>query len=1046
MAKLKQSLAVLRQIPEHIRTNYPLFVEFVRAYYEHLEQTQQQDLESIHDIDTVLDEFVFKFKDEIAKNFPVEMLADKRMVMKHLREFYLSRGSENSYKFLFRVLFGKEASLFYPATEMLRVSDGRWQQDVSIFVLSATGSVFNATGKYVYVTNSRGKKIRTYCESTVQYNTQICEVFISRDYINELNIGASVFLEDGTLLGTILPCPSKFNIYKPGSGFKVGDIFSLKTQIGRGCIVKVTKVGSIGEIKKLQIIKFGLDYETKFYSYLSSKTDVAYEYIHPLKLASGSQHTDTYDIAAAGSATYQIDYIISGGNPLVIVEIVRNDTLLYQHEFSYTTSITGGTSYVTVNDLQVGDKLFVTGITELASNPAPPIPNPEDPSSPNYLNEFAPRTRYTDPTDGFVDYGWASKQTYFYYDTTIPVGDESYASDRFYAESGYVGEVVQQFYADATSKPIDETLAIIEVELGAVAKYSGYFNTANGFISDEMFIQDGNYYQAFSYVIKVEEELRRYADIVKALVHPAGMKLFSEYNIYNELQLSYIQPKAFITLQLPLFDHEQSNSIILDQGYAYADILNEDGELIQSAYTTTLNENGQITIVENIAAARVYAQQGKASLFNIKSITDISSPVTDNVNTKYVEKFIADSIIENYDEKIAKDTHKKIGIDDFTTDNVTTPDAGYGLDAEGNIVLSDPGKLAWMNFKLLTEAVLNTETYPKALDKLITELATISHDYVNELKALKTETITTPDAGYGLDADGNKVYSEAGMASLQPDLGKDETAVISHNYVNELKPVKVETITTPEEYFNELKALKTETITTPDAGYGLDANGNKVYADAGKASLNPDLGKAETAVISHNYVNEPKLEKADAISTPDAYFNELKPVKTETVEISHDYVNELKPVKTETITTPEEYFNELKALKTETATTPDAYFNDPNLIKVETVEISHDYVNELKPVKVESISAELTLFEILRVKFVEELINLIEAYSNEPNLIKDELITISHNYVNEAKLGPSESINSTMNGRVRLNSYDSEQYTAFTEDYQNETASVVSLT
>ena len=70
MSKLKQSIAVLRQIPEHIRDNYPLFVEFIKIYYQYLEQTQQQDLESLHDIDKVTEnDKRAKLKIELVKLF-----------------------------------------------------------------------------------------------------------------------------------------------------------------------------------------------------------------------------------------------------------------------------------------------------------------------------------------------------------------------------------------------------------------------------------------------------------------------------------------------------------------------------------------------------------------------------------------------------------------------------------------------------------------------------------------------------------------------------------------------------------------------------------------------------------------------------------------------------------------------------------------------------------------------------------------------------------------------------------------------------------------
>ena len=156
LAKARLSNIVQRQFPEHIRENYPLLVEFVKLYYEFLQQSQNQELEKIRDIDTSLDEFIDHFKAELVKHVPLDTVSDKRLLLKNIREFYLSRGSEQSYKFLFRTLFAKEAELFYPSTQILRVSDGKWKQDVSIFlrVTGNTQTLFPIEGKFITITTS----------------------------------------------------------------------------------------------------------------------------------------------------------------------------------------------------------------------------------------------------------------------------------------------------------------------------------------------------------------------------------------------------------------------------------------------------------------------------------------------------------------------------------------------------------------------------------------------------------------------------------------------------------------------------------------------------------------------------------------------------------------------------------------------------------------------------------------------------------------------------------------------------------------------------
>ena len=565
MSKIKQSIAVQRQIPEHIRENYPVFVEFIKSYYDFLQQTQQQNLETIHDVDTTLDEFIDRFKAELAKNFPIHLATDKAQILKHIREFYLARGSEESFKFLFRVLFNKEAELYYPSKQMLRTSDGRWKQDVSIFIDPEDNNKIDPQsliGKFIYITNTKGAVVQTVVENAVMYNENVYEVFIEREYINTIDVNSVVSSDEHGTIGQILPCPTSVKVFKSGKGFKAGDIYALRTQLGRGCVIKITKVDSEGGIKSIQVIKFGLDYKTKFYSYLSSKELAAREYVHPLK-----------------------------------------------------------------------------------------INTPYNPNAPAYNEKAA----------GFIDYGWAAKQTYFYYDTNIPVGDNAYASDRFFADPAYVGDVHQQFYNDASETVMDEDLAVIEIELGSVAKYPGYYQTANGFISDEMYIQDGSYYQAFSYVVRVEEELRRYADIVKALVHPSGMKIFSEYNIYHDLQLSPKIPHVTTVLQLPLFDHPPSTVVPGDRGVGY------------TGYELSIAEDGTAVSTPMDGATPVYSRQGKASLIPSKLIKDLVNQ-PDNIKIKWVKKALAD--ITGTSDKPSKDVKKSFA-DDAITQYIETLAKSY---------------------------------------------------------------------------------------------------------------------------------------------------------------------------------------------------------------------------------------------------------------------------------------------------------------------------------------------------------------------------------
>lgn len=461
MSKTPVKIALDRQIPEYIRGEYELFVNFIKAYYEFLDQTQQRNLEDIRSIENTLEEFIIRFKKELSVLFPTNTLANERFILQKIREFYQTRGSKESFQFLFRILFNKDSDIFYPSTQILRASDGKWIQEKSVFVRSEAGNLFNLSGKMIKI-QTNNKDIFVYCPRVVLYREDIYEVFINRSYIQDISVGNTVKSENNEDYGEIIRCPNKYTIVSKGAGFEVGQLLYLKTESGNGSLIKITKTGTNGSIERIQIISFGLDYESTFYARLSNKQAVAPLFYSPVTL--------------------------------------------------FTAQAT--------------------------------VPNTYDPNT--------TENKYEDGNNGFVDYGYINTQDYFYFDVNLPAEQRvtGQVETVFYADGTYVGEIIGSFYTNATNENIiDEDAAEIKIELGPVAVYPGYYQTSDGFISDESYIQDGKYYQLFSYVIKVEQQIDTYLEIVKQLLHPAGMELFAEFNIKNEYLVSASPLLAFIRRQ-----------------------------------------------------------------------------------------------------------------------------------------------------------------------------------------------------------------------------------------------------------------------------------------------------------------------------------------------------------------------------------------------------------------------------------------------------------------------------------------------------------------
>ena len=136
MSDYRTSLLVNRQVPEFVRDDHPLFVAFLEAYYEFLENKQGSEnndltnrakqLRDLSDVDLSIDNFEEAFFNMYASLVPRDTLVDKTTLLKNVLPLYLSKGSEKSFKLLFRMLFGSELTVSYPKSEVLRASDGKW--------------------------------------------------------------------------------------------------------------------------------------------------------------------------------------------------------------------------------------------------------------------------------------------------------------------------------------------------------------------------------------------------------------------------------------------------------------------------------------------------------------------------------------------------------------------------------------------------------------------------------------------------------------------------------------------------------------------------------------------------------------------------------------------------------------------------------------------------------------------------------------------------------------------------------------------------------
>jgi hypothetical protein len=272
------------QLPDFAREYHPLFVDFMTAYYEWLSSDENQIipktsmnnyLERVTDIDQTLDLFVEDFKKKYLNEFPVNLAINQKTgqklnvknVIKNIKKFYLAKGTEKSYKFLFRVIFNSDVDFYYPKKDMLILSNGKWQQDILMRLSPAEGiNIFDYIGQEIYHRAIPSEPDSTYIFSAKLQNVSlredgnytIAELYVENP-VGDIDSTNGNLYSNEKYIGKLQKILSNITIDNSGQNYSVGDkfVFESSTSPVVGIFPKASvsrvinfaeKVGQISEI------------------------------------------------------------------------------------------------------------------------------------------------------------------------------------------------------------------------------------------------------------------------------------------------------------------------------------------------------------------------------------------------------------------------------------------------------------------------------------------------------------------------------------------------------------------------------------------------------------------------------------------------------------------------------------------------------------------------------------------------------------------------------------------------------------------------------
>ena len=322
----KLSSIIKHKLPAFVRDEHEMFVAFIQSYVEFLEEEgnwghYMNRFQRNLDVDRADDDFVARYVSEFASTFPQATKIPTNQLVKLMREFYLAKGSEDSFRFIFTILFGVDIEIIYPREYMYIPSSGEYNSDDVVYItgdnwfkLNIDNNDLNAA---IEGTTSGAVAVIDTITSTYLGGKQISKLDIS-SYEGQFIPGESVVLSvdetevietvrgaiirmkvvDGgtnykltdpitiTDTGTGQRAKAKIlklekggltqsNVVSGGSGYAVGDPVKAGSQVdspGFGFRGHVYEVSQSGEIIRIRIDAPGYDYTIKTYAMVKSPT------------------------------------------------------------------------------------------------------------------------------------------------------------------------------------------------------------------------------------------------------------------------------------------------------------------------------------------------------------------------------------------------------------------------------------------------------------------------------------------------------------------------------------------------------------------------------------------------------------------------------------------------------------------------------------------------------------------------------------------------------------------------------------------------------
>lgn len=241
---------VKTHFPDFYQDEGQRFVDFVQQYYKWMgtegeASNASRNLLDYRNIDTTSEEFIKYFTNKYFVGIPISSEANTRFLIKHAGDIYGSKGTERGVQLVIQGVFDEEASVYFPGSDVLKVSDGTWVKPVYL-ELSVSERTTGFVGKEIIGTQSQA---RAFLESLVtrRINGKFLQVAYLSNVRGDFVTGELItttantdMLDAPVVVGSL----SDLTVVEGGANFAVGDIFDIVSSNGKQGKARVTQVSN----------------------------------------------------------------------------------------------------------------------------------------------------------------------------------------------------------------------------------------------------------------------------------------------------------------------------------------------------------------------------------------------------------------------------------------------------------------------------------------------------------------------------------------------------------------------------------------------------------------------------------------------------------------------------------------------------------------------------------------------------------------------------------------------------------------------------------